>query len=132
MAQVYKQAEAKQLGLPGRKVLEIVSGGRGSLGVTLRLVEVPVPKPGDTVRQPHHHPKCEECTYVLSGHGTTFADSGEYPLKPGDTLLMPPGEKHVTRNTGTEPLLLLCFFPVADFAKATEEPGVSSTTSPRP
>jgi quercetin dioxygenase-like cupin family protein len=131
MARIYTQAEAKQFGLPGRKVLEIVSGETGSRGVTLRLVEVPVPKPGDSVRQPHHHPTCEECIYVLSGHGTTFADSGEYPLKPGDTLLMPPGEKHATRNTGSEPLLLLCFFPVADFAKATEEPGVDPTTPPR-
>jgi len=132
MARVYTQAEAKHLGLPGRKALEIVSGERGSRGVTLRLAELPVPKPGEAQRQPHHHSTCEECIYVLSGHGTTFADSGEYALEPGDTLLMPPGETHVTRNTGTEPLVLLCFFPVADIAKATEEPGASSTTPTRP
>ncbi len=59
---------------------------------------------------------------MLSGRGTTYAESGEYPLEAGDTILMPAGEKHVTRNTGSEPLLLLCFFPVADVAKATEEP----------
>jgi hypothetical protein len=37
MARVFTQAEAKQLGLPGRKALEIVSGEKGAQGVTLRL-----------------------------------------------------------------------------------------------
>ena len=56
----------------------------------------------------------------MSGQGTTYAESGEYPLKPGDTLLMPAGEKHMTRNTGSEPLMLLCFFPVGDITKGTQ------------
>ena len=129
MARVFTQAEAKQLGLPGRKALEIVSGERGARTVTLRLAEIPVSRPGDTPRGPHQHFDFEECIYVLSGTGTTFADSGEFPLRPGDTRLIPAGEKHVTRNTGTEPLLLLCFFPVADISKGTGEPGVSSLAS---
>ena len=132
MARVFTQAEAKQLGLPGRKALEIVSGEKGALGVTLRLAEIPVPQPGESLRGPHQHSDHEECIYVLSGKGTTFADSGEYALKPGDTLLIPPGEKHVTRNTGNEPLLLLCFFPVADITKGTVGPRISSRTSHRP
>jgi mannose-6-phosphate isomerase-like protein (cupin superfamily) len=125
MARLFTQASAKQLELPGRKALEIVSGERGAQGVTLRLAEIPVAWPGEAPRAPHHHSDFEECMYVLSGQGTTFAESGEYPLQPGDTLLLPPGEKHVTRNTGNEPLLLLCFFPVADIAAGTQEPGVS-------
>ena len=125
MAKLFKQASAKQLGLPGRTALEIVSGERGSRSVTLRIAEIPVPKPGELPREPHQHSHFEECIYVLSGQGMTFADSGEYPLKPGDTLLMAPGERHVTRNTGNEPLLLLCFFPVADITTGTREPGVS-------
>ncbi len=131
MARVFTPAEAKHLGLPGRKALEIVSGEKGALGVTLRLVEIPVPQPGENLRGVHQHTDFEECIYVLAGRGTTVADSGEYPLKPGDTILIPPGEKHVTRNTGDEPLVLLCFFPVADIRKATHEPGVSSAASPK-
>jgi mannose-6-phosphate isomerase-like protein (cupin superfamily) len=131
MAKHFSQTGAKQLGLPGRKALEIVSGEKGSRSVTLRLAEIPVAQPGDTLREPHHHSDFEECIYVLSGHGTTFAESGEFPLKPGDTLLMPAGEKHVTRNTGNEPLLLLCFFPVADITAGTQEPGVSSGKTKR-
>jgi quercetin dioxygenase-like cupin family protein len=131
MARVFTQAEARHLGLPGRKALEIVSGEKGARGVTLRLVEIPSPQPGENLRGAHQHTDFEECIYVLSGCGTTSADSGEYPLRPGDAILIPAGEKHVTHNTGAEPLVLLCFFPVADISKATHEPGVSSAASPK-
>jgi uncharacterized cupin superfamily protein len=131
MARLFKQSEAKQLGLPGRKALEIVSGERGAQGLTLRRVEIPAVQPGDTLRVPHHHSSFEECIYTLSGQGTTFADGGEFHLKPGDTLLIPAGERHVTRNTGSAPLVLLCFFPVADITAATHEPGVTPRT-PKP
>jgi quercetin dioxygenase-like cupin family protein len=122
MAKVLTQAQAKSMGLPGRKSLEIVSGEKGSQAVTLRLVEIPVPRPGEALRGPHYHKGFEECIYVMSGEGCTEADSGKHPLKPGDTILIPSGEKHVTRNTGREPLVLLCFFPVADISKRTTEP----------
>jgi len=125
MARIFTQAEAKQLGLPGRKALEIVSAANGSRRITLRLVEIPVPQVGESPRTPHQHYDFEECIYVLSGKGATYADSGEFLLKPGDTLLIPAGEKHLTRNIGREPLLLLCFFPVADITKGTEEPAAS-------
>ena len=121
MARVLTQGEAKSMGLPGRKSLEIVSGEKGSQAVTLRLVEIPVAKPGDALRGPHFHQGFEECIYVMSGKGCTEADSGRHPLKAGDTILIPPGEKHVTRNTGGEPLVLLCFFPVSDISKRTQE-----------
>ena len=125
MAKVLTQAQAKSMGLPGRKSLEIVSGEKGSRAVTLRLVEIPVRKPGDAARGPHYHQGFEECIFVMAGEGCTEADSGSHPLKAGDTILIPPGEKHVTRNTGTEPLKLLCFFPVADIARRTREPASS-------
>ncbi len=121
MARVLTQAAARQLGLAGRKSLEIVSGEKGAQAVTLRLVEIPVPRPGEPLRGPHFHKGFEECIYVLSGAGCTEADSGKYPLAAGDAILIPPGEKHVTRNTGDTPLMLLCFFPVADIAQRTHD-----------
>jgi quercetin dioxygenase-like cupin family protein len=121
MAKVLTQSAAKSMGLPGRKSLEIVSGEKGSQAVTLRLVEIPVSLPGDKPRGPHFHQGFEECIYVMSGTGCTEADSGKYPLSAGDTILIPSGEKHVTRNTGTEALVLLCFFPVADIAQRTQD-----------
>ena len=121
MARKVASGEAKNLGLPGRKSLELVSGAQGSRAVTLRLVEVPVARPGEALRGPHRHDDFEECIYVLSGEGCTEADSGRYPLTAGDAILIPPGEMHVTRNTGKVPLKLLCFFPVADITRRTEE-----------
>jgi len=121
LAKILTQSEAKSMGLPGRKSLEIVSGEKGSQAVTLRLVEIPVPKPGETLRGPHFHQGFEECIFVMSGEGCTEADSGKYPLRAGDTILIPSGEKHVTRNTGSKPLVLLCFFPVPDIAQRTRE-----------
>ena len=120
MARLLKQSEAKRLGLPGRTSLEPVSGEVGSR-VTFRIAEIPVPQPGDKPRGPHLHREFEECIYVLSGEGTTYAESGEIAIRPGDIVLIPPGEKHMTRNTGSVPLVLLCFFPVPDVTAGTAE-----------
>jgi quercetin dioxygenase-like cupin family protein len=113
MARVVGPAQARELGLPGRRSLEIVSGDTGSRAVTLRRVEIAVPGPGDKPRGRHFHSDTEECIYVLSGEGCTESESGDHRLRSGDTILIPAGESHVTRNTGSEPLVLLCFFPTA-------------------
>lgn len=124
MARVFTLDSATKLALPGRSSREIVSGERGSSSVTLRKVEIPVVAQGDSPRNRHVHFDCEECIHVLSGTGITEADSGNYPLQAGDTILIPPGENHATRNTGTVPLVLLCFFPIADIRNSTKESGV--------
>jgi mannose-6-phosphate isomerase-like protein (cupin superfamily) len=114
MARAVKPGETKPLRLPGRISKEIVSGEHGgSMSCTLRLVEIPVPRAGELERGRHCHDGHEECIYVLSGRGTTSSGESSHPLDAGDTILIPPGEMHVTRNTGTETLVLLCFFPVA-------------------
>lgn len=127
MARVFRKADAKLLGLPGRSAREILSGATGARSATLRLVEIAPERPGDPVRGPHYHTDVEECIHVLSGRGTTYAETGEFPLEPGDTVLMPVGEKHVTRNTGDEPLVLLCFFPSPDIRAGMKE----NTETPR-
>jgi quercetin dioxygenase-like cupin family protein len=123
MARVYTQAAATALGLPGRRSLEIASAAKGTENVTLRLVEIPVPAAGERPRPQHWHQGFEEVIHVLAGCGCTEADSGSHPLAAGDTIVIAPGEKHATRNTGSEPLVLLCFFPVGDVAHATREDG---------
>lgn len=60
--------------------------------------------------------------FVLAGEGCTEAGSDRHPLSVGDTILIPAGEPHVTRNTGAEPLMLLCFFPVSEIAGRTHNP----------
>jgi mannose-6-phosphate isomerase-like protein (cupin superfamily) len=119
MARRLAQGEGKRLGLPGRSVLEMVSGNVGSQ-LTFRIVEIPVPQAGEVLRGPHLHHGYEECIYVLKGEGVTLSESGDVTVKAGDVILVPPEEKHVTRNTGSEPLVLLCFFPTPDIAATTE------------
>ncbi len=115
MAHVVKPHEARSLGLPGRISNEIVSGAHGGArAVTLRQVEIPVPKPGEPQRGRHCHDGHEECMYVLSGEGVTSSGNEQHTLRAGDTILVPAGEMHVTRNTGNVPLVMLCFFPVAE------------------
>jgi len=119
MARLLNQAQAKRLGLPGRSVLEVVSGEIGSK-LTFRIVEIPVPRSGEALRGPHLHHGYEECIYVLKGEGCALSESGELPVQAGDVVLVPPEEKHVIRNTSKEPLLLRCFFPSPDIAGTTE------------
>ena len=86
-----------------------------------RIAEIPPSQPYAPKRGPHVHHGFEECIYVLSGQGTTVAESGEIPIAAGDIVLIPAGEKHMTRNTGSVPLILLCFFPVPDVSAGTTE-----------
>ena len=120
MARLLKSSEAKKLGLPGRTSLEPVSGEIGSR-ITFRIATIQPAKPGDKPRGPHLHDGFEECIYVLSGTGATVAESGEIPINPGDIVLIPPNEKHMTRNTGPEPLVLLCFFAEPNVTAGTTE-----------
>ena len=119
MARLVKQSEGKRLGLPGRSSLEPISGEVGSR-CSVRIATIAVPQPG-AKRGPHLHRDFEEVIYVLSGRGTTHAESGEIAIAPGDIVVIPPGEKHMTQNTGNEPLVLLCFFPTPDVTAGTDE-----------
>jgi mannose-6-phosphate isomerase-like protein (cupin superfamily) len=120
MARLLKQSEAKRMALPGRVSLEPVSGEIGSR-VSFRIATIEVPQPGDKARGPHLHRDFEECIYVLAGEGTMRTETGEHPVIAGDILLVPAGEKHMTVNTGSEPLVLLCFFPTPDVSASTTE-----------
>jgi mannose-6-phosphate isomerase-like protein (cupin superfamily) len=123
MARLIDQQTAKRLGLPGRSSIEPISGEIGSR-CSVRIATIAVPQPGakeSTKRGPHLHDGFEEVIYVLAGTGTTHAESGEIPIKPGDLVLVPAGEKHMTQNTGDVPLVLLCFFPVPDVSAGTTE-----------
>jgi quercetin dioxygenase-like cupin family protein len=117
------QDQAVQLDLPGRVSHQIVSGGSGADNISVRLVEIEVTTEGQS-RKRHYHPDVEECIYVLEGVGRTEADTGNYNLGPGDTLVMPPNEWHCTFNTGNKILKLLCFFPTGQITILGEKSAV--------
>src|SRR5919198_617634 len=94
---------------------------KGHRMLTDIAAEIPVPQSGDKPRGPHRHNGFEECIYVLRGTGVNRSESGNIPIKPGDIVLIPANEKHMTVNTGSEPLVLVCFFPVPDVSAGTQE-----------
>jgi oxalate decarboxylase/phosphoglucose isomerase-like protein (cupin superfamily) len=72
---------------------------------------------GEVVLQPgrghdrHNHPESEEILYVLSGEGEQMLDDGApFEAKPGDTIYVPAGVFHATKNTGWEPMRLLALY----------------------
>jgi mannose-6-phosphate isomerase-like protein (cupin superfamily) len=121
MVRIITPADSKLLDLPGRRSCEILAAASGAVRSTLRLVEIEPEQAGAAKRGPHVHSDFEECIYVLAGSGTMHAESGEYPINAGDTVLVPARELHVTRNTGSTILKLLCFFPTGDVNAGTVE-----------
>lgn len=121
MARVIRLDEATRLSLPGRTSFEIVSGATAGAALTFRRVEIPPARAGDAKRGLHQHAHFEECIHVLSGRGMATSNGVDVEVGPGDTILVPPGEPHATRNIGDETLVLLCFFPVGDIRPGTQE-----------
>lgn len=113
-------AAGRALSLPGRASTEVVGAPEGAAS-TLRIVEIAPETPDAPRRGPHVHDGFEEVIHVAAGTGVMQTDGGELPLKPGDTVLVHPGERHATYNTGAEPLRLVCFFPVPDIRPGTRE-----------
>ncbi len=121
MVKVFRPGDAQVLSLPGRSSQAVVAGDRGAENVSFRIVEIAPLKAGESERGPHVHDSFEECIYVVAGAGLMRTDKGEHPVVAGDTILVPPGELHVTQATGHETLKLLCFFPTANVGAGTKE-----------
>ena len=70
------------------------------------LAEALIP-PGSTTLL-HRHAKTEEIYHVTQGAGTMTLGDQQFPIGPGDSVLIPPGTPHCVTNTGQSPLLILC------------------------
>ncbi|MBF0465263.1 MAG: cupin domain-containing protein [Nitrospirae bacterium] len=56
----------------------------------------------------HKHINTEELYHIVSGTGLMHIDGSEFAVNPGDTVLIEPGIPHKIKNTGREPLQILC------------------------
>ena len=69
----------------------------------------------------HYHNHRESIIIVISGEATEIIEGKEIPIKTGDVLYIPPGEKHTTLNRSAKDFRYLEFFtcpPVtADFVE---------------
>ncbi len=55
----------------------------------------------------HRHPNCSEAIHVLSGRVEQRRDDTWVTLEEGDTILIPPGATHQTRNIGSETAVMM-------------------------
>lgn len=79
---------------------------------TLSTVHV-VMQPG-LGHERHNHPESDELIHVLSGEGEQMVDDGEpFPLRAGQTVVIPKGVWHSTVNTGSEPMSVLAVYAPA-------------------
>jgi mannose-6-phosphate isomerase-like protein (cupin superfamily) len=56
----------------------------------------------------HRHRSSEEIYHITGGTGVMTLDGETFTVVTGDTVLIPPGTPHRIRNTGTQPLRVLC------------------------
>ena len=56
----------------------------------------------------HYHRVTEEIYFVLKGQGKMEVDGETGYLRPGDSVLIPPGAWHQLENNGTSELRILC------------------------
>jgi len=52
----------------------------------------------DGAAKRHFHRRLQECYVVLEGEGAVELDDKTVPVKPGDTILIPPGVEHALRG----------------------------------
>ena len=67
---------------------------------------------------PNVHVRAHEMFFVLKGEGLAHADGESFPIRAGDSLLLPPGSPHVIENTGATRLYTLTLMvPNEEFAE---------------
>ncbi len=76
--------------------------------------------PGSRVPYHYHHQR-ESVIIVISGEATEIIDGEEFPIKAGDVLYIPAGERHSTVNRSGNEFRYLEFFTcpplAADFVE---------------
>ena len=85
------------------EILTAEHGAKGLGGMFGLLV------PGSRVPY-HYHLNRESVIFVISGEGTEVIDGKESPVRTGDILFIPAGEKHTIINTSGQDLRYLEFF----------------------
>jgi mannose-6-phosphate isomerase-like protein (cupin superfamily) len=70
------------------------------------LAEAVVPVGGETTL--HLHRTSEEVYHVTGGSGIMTLGAETFAIRPGDTVCIPPRTAHRVRNTGSDPLVILC------------------------
>jgi mannose-6-phosphate isomerase-like protein (cupin superfamily) len=73
-------------------------------GPNSQLVIMSIPAGGEIGEETHKY--TEQTLFFLSGTGKAYLDDREFPIGPGDVVVVTAGTKHNFKNTGTEDLKL--------------------------
>ncbi len=93
--------------IKGVTMWELITDRDGAPNFQLREVKI---EPG--MLSPNHSHDWEHELYVLEGEGICTTGNQETPMKPGDAILIPPGEHHFIR-AGKKGVRFICCIPVA-------------------
>ena len=100
---------------PGRHARKQAEVGYliGARKLGYQMFEIP---PGNFATAMHAHTEEEELYVVFEGQGTIRFTFGEYPIRKGDMIAMPVGERgtHRIQNTGSTNLIVLALANNAD------------------
>jgi len=91
----------------GVRIRWLIDGKTGAPNFAMRHFEI---APGG--QTPLHDHAWEHEVFILGGTGVIVCDTGEVPFAPGDAVFMPVGETHCFKNTGAEPVTMLCLVPI--------------------
>ena len=99
-------AQDVEKGAKGTQIRWLITEGDGADRFIMRHFEI---APGGYT--PLHEHAWEHEVFILKGSGLVVCADGERPIKPGDAIFMPGGERHQFQNTGEQPLEMLCLIP---------------------
>jgi len=102
-------ADEVEHGAQATTIRWLITKDDGAPNFAMRLFEIA--PAGHTPRHQHHW---EHEVYVLSGEGAVCTAEGEVPLEPGTVVFVAPNDDHQFKNTGGEPLRMLCLIPHVD------------------
>lgn len=66
---------------------------------------------GEGGHTPRHAHPWEHEMFFHAGAGEVFCEGRWNPVRAGSVVLVPGGQEHQVRNTGAEPLVLVCLVP---------------------
>jgi quercetin dioxygenase-like cupin family protein len=104
----YDAVEAKDVeeGCSDVRVRWLIAKEMGAKNFAMRLFEI-----GLGGFTPLHRHKWEHEVFVLEGEGSIFNGKKATPFKASDAIFVPPNERHQFKNTGKDPLKILCLIP---------------------
>ncbi len=94
-------------------------------GAGLSLAQMTI-DPGIT-SEPHRHTNCSEAIHLLSGSVEQRRNNSWLQLKAGDTILIPAGAVHQTRNIGAETAVMMIAYSSGSRVYQAEEANTVSS-----